>query len=185
MYFGPELLSDISVCVPCKLYRRSLLKNLRFVEGTRYEDVEFSPRALYFANKVVKYDDSFYNYNIHLGEDSLSGQKKNVQKLEMLLEVRRKVCGFFEEHPVEKINDYVKVLYANSMTYSYYTARSWGTEDGKRLWKQIPSLYRKYYPVLKGNPYARSKRYLLFYLSPTLFYAVKRGYEALKERRKK
>lgn len=185
LYFGPQLFSNISVCVPCKLYRSSLMKDLRFVEGTRCEDVEFTPRALYYAKKIVKYDDTFYNYNIHLGADSFSAQKETPEKLEMLMEVRRKVCDFFAAHPVGDIHQYAKVLYANSMTHSYYTARRQGTEEGKRLWKQIPARYRKHYRTLKGNPHARSKRYLLFYLSPSLFYAVKRGYEALKERRKK
>lgn len=185
LYFGPELLSDISICVPCKLYRASLLKKLRFVEGIRFEDVEFAPRVLYFANKVVKYDDSFYNYNIHLGTDSLTGQKADVPKAKSLLEARRRVSQFFSEHPLEKITQYTQASYADAMMHAYYVGRDYGSKEGKQLSKPIPKLYRKHYKLLKGNPCAASKKYLAFYLSPGLFYAVKRLYKGIQKRRQK
>ena len=187
LYFGPELLNNLSISACTKLYRAQFLKekNLRFAEGYLHEDVEFTPRVLFFANKIVTYDDSFYNYNIHLGQDSISGQRFSIRKTASLLEVKRRIFAFFCEHPIDQVSEYAQVGYADAMMHAYYVGRDHGTPEGKQLWKPIPKLYRKHYRFLKGNPCTGSKRYLAFYLSPALFYAVKRGYKAVQKWRKR
>lgn len=186
LYFGPELLSDISIS-PCnKLYRKELFKDLRFMVGYRHEDVELIPQLLFHSRKVVKYDDSFYNYNIHLGADSLTGQKHSIYKTTSELVARRRVFQFFQEHPLPKISEYTAAAYANTMTHAYYVGRQDGTAAGKELAKPIPKAFRELYPLLKNNPSATNKMNLrLFRFSPTLFCIIKSVYKKAQQLRSK
>ena len=66
------------------LYRRKYLdqNRLRFREGILHEDVEFTPRALLPAGRVMELPDLFYHYVVR--EDSISTRKdqtKNIQDL--------------------------------------------------------------------------------------------------------
>lgn len=185
LYFGPEVLSDISIS-PCnKLYRAELFRNLRFMEGYRHEDVELIPQLLFYTRRVVKYDDSFYNYNIHLGADSCTGQKDSIHKTASLLEAKRRVFNFFRENPVDKVSQYTQVAYADAMMYAYYVGKDHKSEEGNKLAKPIPKEYRQLYPLLCHNPSIESpKNYRLFRLSPTLFCFIKRIYKKIQQRRK-
>lgn len=51
-----------SVCV--KLYRRDLLKGIRFVEGKYFEDIMFVTRVYGSCRRCVYLDTALYNYNI-------------------------------------------------------------------------------------------------------------------------
>lgn len=51
-----------SVCV--KLYRRELLKDIRFEEGKYYEDIMFTTLVYEMCKKCVYIDTAVYNYNI-------------------------------------------------------------------------------------------------------------------------
>lgn len=48
-----------------KLYKASLLKNIRFTEGTRYEDVPFTVEVMQNARKLVLLDVQLYYYFQH------------------------------------------------------------------------------------------------------------------------
>lgn len=48
-----------------KLYKASLLKNIRFIEGTRYEDVPFTVEVMQNARKLVLLDVQLYYYFQH------------------------------------------------------------------------------------------------------------------------
>ena len=51
-----------SVCG--KLYRRSLLQNIRFEEGRYYEDIMFTTRVYATCQDCIYLDTAYYNYNI-------------------------------------------------------------------------------------------------------------------------
>lgn len=51
-----------SVCG--KLYRNSLIKNIRFEEGRYYEDIMFTTRVYAACRNCIYLDKAYYNYNI-------------------------------------------------------------------------------------------------------------------------
>ena len=60
------------------VHRRAFLveHNLKCIHGLRNQDSEFSPRALYYAKRVVPLHEPFYIYLIH--ENSVQGQARGL-----------------------------------------------------------------------------------------------------------
>lgn len=72
-------------------YRKAFLdeKQLRFKEGILHEDVEFTPRALLNAGRILTVPDSFYHYVIREGSISTKKNKeKNIRDLFRTLEAQ-------------------------------------------------------------------------------------------------
>ena len=88
LYFVPQLFSDVSIMTVDKIYKKNILTDIRFTDGM-HEDVEFTPRVLYKASKIVKLDKAFYNYNIHLGTASTSGMGVNYDKLSSIIQKKK------------------------------------------------------------------------------------------------
>lgn len=123
LYFGPQRFGGITILVVTKLYKAELLQNIRFCEGYIHEDVEFTPRVLYAAKRIIKYNKSFYTYNIHLGASSTSGMKLSVHKLDSTVYMRKRVANFFEGNYVERVSEYTKSMYYDSLINAYYECR--------------------------------------------------------------
>ena len=110
LYFGDQMFGGISIVVWNKLYKADLLKNLRMVEGYIHEDVEFTPKVLYSAEKIVKYNYNFYNFYFSANSISRSTYSlKNAKSIEM----HRRVPRFFKD----KGGEYI---YIYKHTYSLY-----------------------------------------------------------------
>lgn len=76
-YFEPSSLSDNPEIMnminlgPCnKLYRRDLLKSIRFEERYKYEDVPFVLNVLNSAKRITKIDDCLSYYVIHSNSET-------------------------------------------------------------------------------------------------------------------
>lgn len=64
-------------------------QKLRFIEGIYHEDVEFVPRALLSADKLVEIRDCLYHYQVRPGSISThSNKRKNVKDLFYVLELQ-------------------------------------------------------------------------------------------------
>lgn len=121
LYFGSQMFCGIPIMVWTKLYKTSTMGELRFCEGYINEDAEYTPRALYLANKVAKLDKSMYNYNIHLGADSTSGMPVSIQKIQSPIEMRRRTYEYFKgERYIKGISEHVELLYYVSLINGYY-----------------------------------------------------------------
>lgn len=123
LYFGPQMFDGITIMVWTKIYKAELLKDIRFVEGYIHEDVEFTPRVLYAAKKIIKYNKSFYNYNIHLGASSTSGMKLSIHKLASAVYMRKRTADFFTENYVKRVSEYTRTAYFDSLINAYYECR--------------------------------------------------------------
>ena len=68
------------------IYRREFLleNNLRFYPGIYHEDSEFTPRALYYAERVISYDKYVYNY-LQRSNGSITSNYKLKNGLDALL----------------------------------------------------------------------------------------------------
>lgn len=182
LFFGPQMLDGISVMVWDKLYKSSLFNdNLRFSEGYIAEDLEFTPRALYKANKVVKYEKDFYTYNIHLGKDSSSGLQKSLWKLKSGIVMRKSLMKFFQEHNVEKVSNYTMSMYYGSLINGYYEC--WSERKKAEAYKE-EALKLKQEIMHERNTimeYCPGWKTKLFYFSPLLYCVLVRFLRTLRE----
>ena len=174
LYFGPQLHAVIAINVYVKLYRADLFKEIRFMNGFIHEDVEFTPRILFAANKIVKYDYDYYNYNIHLGSDSISAMGPSLFKMKSGLEAKKRIYMFFKEHPLERISEYTLTAYAETIMSTYYEANKRKDKEAAEFKKPLPKQYNELYPSLNLKPiFSRKLLFRLFRISPKLFCFVK------------
>lgn len=85
-----------------KIYKTSRIKesNLKFTEGRLYEDVVFTPQALYYLKKLVTVPNTYYYYRRRAGSTvSLKTQKTN----EDAIWARKEMQNFFIKHNVDDI----------------------------------------------------------------------------------
>ena len=97
-------LKEIYTVVWRNLYKRNfILENkLRFMEGVTYEDVEWSPRALWFAKKVTYYNYSIYNYRKR--EGSIVNSTFSSKKYEDIINVGISLASFtIQVHPSSEV----------------------------------------------------------------------------------
>lgn len=104
-------------------YRRSFLQqeNLRFQEGILHEDVEFTPRAMLRAKKVLELDENFYHYIVR--EESISTSKnmeKNIRDLFATLEAQ---CEEADRQSDPELRKWMKNAALDSCLNMVQTAR--------------------------------------------------------------
>ena len=120
LYASTTAFSDIAIMIWNKLYKASILKKLRFLENCMNEDVGFVPQALYAAKKVVKYDRSFYTYNIHIGADSARGASISVFSIDSILNNKKLVMDFFAQKDLDTIRHITRSAYYYTLADAYY-----------------------------------------------------------------
>lgn len=120
LYYGPQMFGGLAIMVWTKIYRARILHNLRFSEGFILEDVEFTPKAYYLANKVVKIEKTLYNYNIHLGASSTSGMGMNMLKIKSGIHVRKALFDYFQNKAEVWLSEYQERAYYQALINAYY-----------------------------------------------------------------
>lgn len=118
------------------MYRRVFLEEncLRFKEGILHEDVEFTPRALLAAKKVLEIQDCLYHYMIREGSISTSRNKeKNIRDLFQTL---RELSGLADRQD-EELRRWMKNAVVNSCLNMVYEARMYRKEYRKLLDKRF------------------------------------------------
>ncbi len=167
LYYGPQMFGGLTIMVWSKIYRTSALGHLRFSEGYIMEDVEYTPKAFYAANKIVKIEKTFYNYNIHLGTASTSGMGTNLLKVRSGIHARKSLREYFAHCPTEWLRDYEQSAYYTTLMNAYY--ESWNQRDKPEFAKlqkeTLRELTENREKVLLKCPGKKTK---LFYLSPLL-----------------
>ena len=90
--------SDWDRCVPYFVFNRQFLDNhgLRFFVGIFHEDDEFTPRALYFAEKVSVIDSPLYYYLVKT--DNTITKSSNPKKSYDNITVAESLSDFKEKH---------------------------------------------------------------------------------------
>lgn len=84
-----------------KLYKSNLFDNMRYPVGVLHEDVNFTSRLLYKANKVVKIPYIGYNYRMRIG--SITKQAFKPQKMDLYYQTKM-LCEFVKSHLPELEN---------------------------------------------------------------------------------
>lgn len=82
-----------------KIYRLDKLReyNIQFVEGMAYEDIMFTPEALYYTNKLVTVPDTYYNYLVR--KNSIVATKSVKNETDNRI-ARAKAQTFCTEHNI-------------------------------------------------------------------------------------
>jgi glycosyltransferase involved in cell wall biosynthesis len=81
-----------------KIYRRSALEaiGLKFKPGVYFEDIIFTPRALFFTKKLATTPNTLYFYRVNRNS-IMRGEKTNKKQLDSI-EARRDFVNFANEH---------------------------------------------------------------------------------------
>lgn len=182
-YFGPDVFGDIAVMVWNKIYKACLLQRFRFCEGIVYEDAEFTPRVLHHCKKLVKYDHSFYTYNIRLEPGQISHGKKNAYKIQSAITSAKNVAVFFAEHYVPDITEHTFQRYINALVEGYFLCWENRKDEKCRELKKatLNELQNQREEIEKLSLLSRNWQLRLFFISPFLFCCFKSAYRYMKQ----
>lgn len=161
------IINPESIC--CKIFKKDLIKKIKFPEKLFYEDNYFSPIVMMYCKKVVKVEEALYYYR----QDNISTtrQKDNFNFYDrlitnkMLLDDMRRIDkeSYYKEE-YEWL--YIKLFYINSLHGSinnftkYPSLKIKEIKDG--LKKEIPDYKKNFYLRMeKRNIIKRLKLYLL------------------------
>lgn len=124
-----------------RLYRTDMIKNIRFPEHIKYEDLCWSAQVLFKCKKIVYIDSPFYHYRVRVNSStdfSESGRgNMNETVITAELSEMERLAGLLYEAGYTECADNVKVhYYLLLLGYSYV------------LRKEKTEIYNKYYPYL-------------------------------------
>lgn len=104
------------------MYRREFLdkNHLRFKEGILHEDVEFTPRALLKADKVIAIPDCLYHYVIR--ENSISTQRDKTKNIQDLFHTLKEM-DYLADQQDEELRMWMKDAILDSYLNMVYDAR--------------------------------------------------------------
>lgn len=170
LYFGDQMFGGLSIVVWNKLYRRSLLTDLRFAPGLNFEDVDFTPRVLYRAKKIAKLNLNLYNF--FFSPNSISRGCFTLKKLDAIT-ARQRILSFFREEKLDKYFNFVESTYFSTLYDGWYHCRKGRRETAYRVKEEqlLRQLCDEYNNILK-NPHERHNlwRHRLFHFSPMIYY---------------
>lgn len=127
---GPEILVEIArrmpiftAMAPFQICRRAFLdeNNLRFVDQLRYEDEEFTPRAIYKAKKFVPTHVPFYRYRVRPGQITATSVYQHWPDITV---VYRRLFQFWgAERPSDDVSRALARLLLNKFLYWFFHPR--------------------------------------------------------------
>ncbi len=122
-----------------KLYKREFLlkNNLFFLEGVLYEDMEFTPKAFYLAEKVKYIDEVIYMYRQREGSIT---SNKNINRLDDYFIIGESLSKFNQKYNSKSILQAELYLYVTLIRKLRYVKE-------KKIKKQYWSIIKK-----KGIP---------------------------------
>lgn len=162
-----------------KLYKKSLMGELRFPEGKLFEDIVYTTKLLAGSKKCVYLDKAYYNY-LFDRSDSIMNSKK-VERLltdqvpayqekgEFLLEIGEK--DLFLTH---------QCFFYKRMLLHYKEAKEKKPEGYKKFLKDLQKIICEkpvYWEAFRGKSKGEWLRMKLFTLSPTIYYGFTTNYE--------
>ena len=131
-----------------KLYRKEIIKNVRFLENVYYEDLAFTTVLSQNVSKVSYLEEALYYYVIH--DNSTMQQKKFTTKLDDIFKVMDYVSSNLTDYPTE-----LEYLYIEHYLYSA-TLRFVDYKEGLERLDIINKEMLKY-PNYKNNIYYQKK----------------------------
>lgn len=150
-----------------KLWRRSLVGNIRFKVGQIYEDVYFDRTLFLRANKLVFINITLHNYLITRPGNTNSSFKP------ARLCIFPELNAFIEDLKSQHKDELVEIVscIAIGFAISLYNA-ALRAKQSKEIKDKIRGYFDGYYDIVKHSKYRNKKALLLFRLSPVLYIQV-------------
>lgn len=109
--------AKIGVVVWNKLYRKELFKKIRFIYGKLNEDIFFTPKVLYYTNRMVASTKKLYHYLVSR-QDSIMNKPLTRKNLDAI-EAFKDNAVFFEENKMSVLADLYWFKYYGMMITMY------------------------------------------------------------------
>ena len=135
-----------------KLFRRSAVEDLRFPEGLKYEDFEFSARALLRSHRTVHLDDALYRYRI--GQPSTmhnSDLRMNLDILQIMENLREAM------DPEKDREDFEFLLLSHVLLEAIKRASAQSGEGKREVLFLLRSYVHEHIPRLSACPSFRAE----------------------------
>lgn len=149
---NPELLLNINKSPWNKIYRKSILKNIKFPTDLKYEDTEFLCKVLY--NSKIGYVDEYLNYYvIHTNSETTTMDKRVFDILYIIDNIRK-----FYENSNDYIKEYIDKMSLQILTT--YTIQQRYQKDKKLAKEFINKAFNymeKNIPNFKKNSYFKDR----------------------------
>ena len=117
-----------------KLWRRSLFTDhgLRFPAGVMYEDIATTPRAVYYAERIVCLPDCGYLYTQRDGSITRRASKANVYDLMTAFDTLHTFFSSCDEAPV-----FLEMMFAKmGRSFTHYLERAADFQDGESVTRE-------------------------------------------------
>ncbi len=175
--------SFIGTVVWNKLYRKSILENIRFHEGKIHEDNLWTPQIVGNSKLIVCIENSLYHYVIR--KDSLSHDaglklKRIYDEHEMIekrLEYVREHYPALEKYVILKLQNFCCREYLDiALNYSFL-------DENGDVRQELHQYFRQYRPAIIGDGDGIGKMIgrVLFWISPSLVVEINAFYNMLKK----
>lgn len=150
-------------------YKRDWLKenHLRFYEGVYHEDMEFTPRALFLAEKIAFYTSSVYYFYKRPGSITTSFKSKRVYDV---IKLSISLRSFYEKHRKEDKSWYILIHACKCIIYGVILSKHLSKIDRLSFIKDViikdSSVCA---PLRKVHSLKYNIHYLLMKLSPSIY----------------
>lgn len=177
---GREMLKDLyydhgleNVVVWNKMYSIELFKDIRYPVGKIHEDEFITYKIIYNLERIAIVNEYLYNYRQN--ENSIIGKKYNIKRLDVIEAFEEKVIFFKEKEEIE-LYQLAVMSYLWQIREAYMNTRK-HISDSKHIQKELIRKYRNNFKVFLKNTnqnIIKKMKMLIFYISPDLFYYIKK-----------
>jgi glycosyltransferase involved in cell wall biosynthesis len=159
-----------------KLWRRSLIDNVRFKVGQIYEDVYFDRTLFFKANKMVFINTTLHNYLI-----TRPGNTNSSFKLAKLC-IFPELNAFIEDLKLQQKDELVEIVSCIAIDFaiSLYNAAICAKQSAE-IKDKILGYFDGYYELAKSSRFRNKKALFLFRLSPSIYIEVVKWKERKRE----
>lgn len=158
--------------IPCKLYKRDLLKQIRFPEGMTYEDLASTYKLFASVDSAAESDDILYAY--YQSEDSVMRGKYNLKNFNSENRAWDERIEFYSELDNQRLYEHALVSCERNRVANYCKCREHiGLNEAKD--SGIIKKFREDWPKIKKSKELSFKDKVLFNmykLSPGFVYHI-------------
>lgn len=175
---GNDMIKDLCMgywgtIIACsKLYHMELFRTIRFPIGKVHEDAFVTYKVLYNLDKIAIINDGLYYYRQN--ENSIMGRQFNLKRMNLLEAVEERLKFFKEKNETElyqlSLCDYLRIIKEHYINIKKYI------ENSEDIQKELIKKYKENYKILvqlKDINIIKKLKWLLFYISPKMYYKIK------------
>lgn len=178
---GKELIKDIyyehwaeNIVVWNKMYSIELFEKIKYPVGKIHEDEYVTYKILYYIDKVSIVNEYLYCYRQN--DNSITGKKFNIQRLDVL-EAFEERLTFFEEKNEKELYELTLKAYLEKLVRCYMQMKKY-IEETKSMEIELIKKYRKnYIKILKSKKMTTFSKIKMFcfYSLPNIYYNLKKS----------